>query len=170
MGIATPRKTSCDWFPRLFESSIIEHPAEYVYGMAPRTDATDRGLANRNVSEQYIIMRAHARALEIELLDVKHNVSDERKSEAGISSPRTHGSAFLSERMAEDYIRTLPWTPSATEDEKALVAGNIRTFARWLRNQKCRCGALLAHACSQWTREAIAHQQSHTKHRRNNRT
>lgn len=43
------------------------HPAEYVYGMAPRTDATDKGLANRNAREQYIIMRAHARALEIEL-------------------------------------------------------------------------------------------------------
>jgi hypothetical protein len=95
-------------------------------------------------------------------------MSDKRKSAAGISSPRTHGSAFLSERMAEDYIRSLTWTPDATEDEKALVAGNIRTFARWLRNQKCRCGALLAHACSQWTREALAHQRAHASRRRPN--
>jgi len=45
------------------------HPAEYIYGMATRTDATDKGLANRNPHEQYIIMRAHARAVEIELAE-----------------------------------------------------------------------------------------------------
>lgn len=41
--------------------------ADYVDGMAPRTDATDKGLANRSPRQQYIIMRAHARGLEIEL-------------------------------------------------------------------------------------------------------
>jgi hypothetical protein len=52
------------------------------------------------------------------------------------------GSAFLSDRMVEDYIRTLAWTPLATEDDKALVAGNIRTFAGYIREHvgTCKCG------------------------------
>lgn len=54
-------------------AKIAHHPAEYVYGMAPRTDATDKGLANRSGREQYIIMRAHARALEIELIEAIQN-------------------------------------------------------------------------------------------------
>ena len=50
------------------------HPADYVTGMAPRTDATDKGTANLNARHAYIIMRAHARALEIELREAQNKV------------------------------------------------------------------------------------------------
>lgn len=35
----------------------------------------------------------------------------------------------------EDYIRSLPWSEYATDDEKTLVAGNIRRFHEWLKRQ-----------------------------------
>ena len=41
-------------------------------------------------------------------------------------------SAF--EKEVEEYIRRLPWSPDATEDEKTLVIGNIRTAARLFRD------------------------------------
>ena len=80
------------------------------------------------------------------------------------------GSAFLSDRMVEDYIRTLPWTPLATEDEKALVAGNLRTFAGYVREHlgTCKCGKPMTLACSRWVRDALAHQKQHEKRRRPN--
>ena len=36
----------------------------------------------------------------------------------------------------QEYINKLPWTPSATEDDKTLVACNIMTFYRWLTGRK----------------------------------
>lgn len=36
----------------------------------------------------------------------------------------------------EDYIRSLKWSPAASDWEKTLVAGNLRTFAAWVRSGK----------------------------------
>lgn len=52
-------------------SQEAPHPAEYVPGMAPRTDAADQGTANLNPRHAYIIMRAHARAMEVELIEME---------------------------------------------------------------------------------------------------
>lgn len=41
----------------------------------------------------------------------------------------------VSEEEVEKYITSLPWSPNATEDEKTLVAGNIRAFAARLRGE-----------------------------------
>jgi len=49
------------------------HPADYVDGMAPRTDALERSFAGKGPHyRQYHLMLAHARALEIELREAQN--------------------------------------------------------------------------------------------------
>ncbi len=45
----------------------------YVAGMAPRVDKLEAFLANKPPRHQYIVMRAYARGLEIELRAVRQN-------------------------------------------------------------------------------------------------
>lgn len=45
---------------------------------------------------------------------------------------REQEKADLMQSPADEFIRSLPWSADATEEEKALVAGNIRCFWAWL--------------------------------------
>jgi hypothetical protein len=45
----------------------------YVVGMAPRVDKLEAFLANKPPRHQYIVMRAYARGLEIELRELRQN-------------------------------------------------------------------------------------------------
>ncbi len=40
---------------------------------------------------------------------------------------------MLSSDWVEEYIRELPWSPEATDEERTLVAGNIRGFVGRMR-------------------------------------
>ena len=42
--------------------------------------------------------------------------------------------AFPTDEQIEEYIRGLHWSKHATDTEVALVVGNIRSFARWMRS------------------------------------
>ena len=52
---------------------------EYHEGMAPRTDALNRSLCNNAPRHQYLMMRAHARALEIELRKAPNDQAHRRQ-------------------------------------------------------------------------------------------
>jgi len=89
------------------------HPAEYVDGMAPRTDIVSRCDVNSCYSKRFYMMRAHARALEIEM--------------------NTRPSPDVAEVVdIEAYIRSLKYDHSkrwSSADVEIIVAGNLRTFA-----------------------------------------
>jgi hypothetical protein len=61
-------------------------------------------------------------------------------------------------RIVEGYLSTLPWSEHATEDEKALVAGNLRTFWMWLHvNSRGRIASALSAVASTITEAEAAH-------------
>lgn len=47
--------------------------------------------------------------------------------------PSLDGSAMIPDELIKGYINHLSWSDKATDREKALVTGNIRSFAVWLR-------------------------------------
>lgn len=54
---------------------------DYVEGMAPRTDAVSRLDVNSPASARYLLMMGHARALEIELMELQHSSTEQEVSE-----------------------------------------------------------------------------------------
>jgi len=59
----------------LDKAEEARHPADYVEGDAPRTDALSSATINKGSTERFFLMRAHARALEIELQEIGHDLS-----------------------------------------------------------------------------------------------
>lgn len=77
--------------------------------------------------------RASLTDAEVDAILEEHK--DNPVDESQLERVRTMFNQKLDEQVVEDFIRSLPWSDSATEDEKTLVAGNIRGFAGYLRAQ-----------------------------------